>query len=208
MAILPREDTIMVKVKCCAECGFLGVRHRETGELVGPGEEQRETGSPPEGRSIPGLLAEKFSPPEPITLDIAPVCAVGACDLRKEWQECQKVQKLAPTAAAEKVIQQPRKCKRFTAGLPGLNPKEHINMNLLQRQQVWNTMITIGVAIVVVIGTLAAAIVGAYISKSSASPPTPAVSTQQPTSVPAPVSQPTPEPIKTLPPLTTKGKSR
>ena len=30
----------------CAKCGYLGVRHPDTYELVGPGESQRETGIP------------------------------------------------------------------------------------------------------------------------------------------------------------------
>lgn len=98
----------------CADCGYLGVRHIENQTLVSPGEEQRRTGSPPtieQGGTIGGRTLP--------VLDTRPVCAVRAFPLDEE---------LLASVSAKDVMQKDRPCGRSTPWIPGLTPKEHIDM--------------------------------------------------------------------------------
>jgi ferric-dicitrate binding protein FerR (iron transport regulator) len=99
----------------CADCGYLGVRHPETLELVGPSHQQRETGA------LTGTLRGQMF------LDEQPICAVGAFDL---WRET-----AAQPDGALRVMQKPRDCLKSTEWIPGLSPKEHIDMNMLERSE-------------------------------------------------------------------------
>jgi len=111
----------------CAECGYLGVRHPHTYELVTPDERQRETGIPT------GI----FTVGDKTTiLGDMPICAVGACDLRKECEQTRKVASELGKVPCE-VTHKDRECSQFTDLIPGLTPKEHIEMNLLQEQRIW-----------------------------------------------------------------------
>lgn len=102
----------------CVECGFLAVRHLETQVLVGPGDNQRKTGAPPEGMELRA------------NLDITPVCAIGACELQEDV--------VGPIAAyAAKAMQKERECSLFTPWIPVLSPKEHLDMTVLERQKEW-----------------------------------------------------------------------
>ena len=42
-----------------------------------------------------------------------------------------------PAASAKHVIHDPRECKESTRWIPGLTPKEHIDMNIFERQRAW-----------------------------------------------------------------------
>lgn len=98
----------------CRECGYLAVRNKITGQLVSPLREQRETGFPPDGTLGIGI-------------DGKPLCAVGAFDL---------VDGLPPGGAAGRavVMAEERECPQFTELIPVLTPKEHLDMNALQKQ--------------------------------------------------------------------------
>ena len=109
----------------CAKCGYVGVRNPRTRLLVGPDENQLETGTPTEW---------------PISNNThyvwAVSCAVGACNLLREWYErTQHGQN--KIEATNEVLQTDRTCAQFTSRLPGLTPKEHIDMNMLAQQQSW-----------------------------------------------------------------------
>lgn len=159
----------------CAKCGYLGVRHPETHGLVCPDESQRETGVPV------GAGTHTIPPSKWIPLDIAPICALGVFDLRGEWRGGS-----GSTDAAKEVMQRDRDCSRFTHLTPGLMPKEHIDMDLLGRQQAWqdeqrrrdrafNGAIAIVAAIVAGVMGIVGILVGAYINKPVPTPSPPAV---------------------------------
>jgi hypothetical protein len=65
-------------------------------------------------------------------------------------------------------MQKERECdknKKSTPWIPGLTPKEHIDMYLAQDNRWFHAKVTLVVAIITIIGTLAATIVGAYIGR-------------------------------------------
>lgn len=100
----------------CADCGFLGVRHLITQELVSPAEEQRQNGTPPE--------SDNGRP----NLDTEPVCAVGATVL---WDDSEG------DYGPAHLIQKERDCSRFSRWIPALSPKEHLDMDMLEQQRQW-----------------------------------------------------------------------
>ena len=110
----------------CADCGYLGVRHPGTHELVGPDEYQRQTGLPTRS-AIPsvGSMGENVSDGETV-LGIIPTCAVGAWSLERYYRGGND--NAARCCAAKEVIQRERDCSKFTPWIPGLTPKEHIDM--------------------------------------------------------------------------------
>ena len=190
----------------CAECGYLGVRRCNDQALVSPGPDQRRTGEAPKDPSV------KIDAP-PI-LETMPLCAIGVCPLDEEFADGQLI---TPSSArgpmkganvAQKVMRDDRpKCeseKKFTPWIPGLSPKEHIDMNLLEIQaskQAIATRLTI-------ISNLAAALIGGLIAllasrlspspqviisppQITVSPPQAVVVPSQPAaSTPSPISQP------------------
>ena len=147
----------------CADCGYLGVRHPGTHELVGPDERQRQTGEPSsKADSHLWSIAMGEPPINEIVLDPAPVCARGAFNLWSEWKGHVTNGKSALFPAAKEVMRKDRKCRRFVKTIPGLGPKERVNMDLLG----WDRWFHAGVAIIaVVIGTL----LGAFLNNSSKS---------------------------------------
>ena len=102
----------------CVDCGYLGVREIDNQRLVNPGAEQRKSGQPP--GNFNGVA---------ITL-VEPICTVAAFDLEAE------VSGPGPAPAA-KVMDKDRECEQFTEWVPALTPKEHLDMNLLERQRDW-----------------------------------------------------------------------
>jgi hypothetical protein len=197
----------------CAECGYLGVRHIGTQELVSPSADQRATGEPPGG-------PERIGPAG--VLDVVPVCAVGAWDLPKEFtahnrpaNENTIVRHRASAAAAKTVMQEDRRCPQVTPWLPGLTPKEHIDKNLLEHQQAWQDErskedarredrrdtknFRLNCVLVIV------AVVSAVAAWWSATHPTAIPIPQPPTAAAAPTETPRPQEAKRSPPAGAPG---
>jgi hypothetical protein len=125
MAIV-RPAAQMVK---CAECGYLGFRHIESQQLVTPSDEHCSTGEgplKPDSRNTVTAVVHE-----------APVCAVGLLvdnfDPSKPGPHGHHRE--AAPAAVRTIMHRERGCSQFTPRLPGLSPKEHIDMNFLERQQ-------------------------------------------------------------------------
>jgi cytoskeletal protein RodZ len=93
--------------------------------MVAPLAHQRNTGFAPAG------IANADSP----------LCALGVCDLSKEYDPQILEEPLAVgqarTRATKVIFHRERECDRFVRWIPGLSPKEHIDMNILERQQAW-----------------------------------------------------------------------
>lgn len=139
----------MAKHKC-AECGYLGVRHVDRQELVGLNMAQRITGFPvvkPDGPT------RGDGTNEGLVTEIAPACAIGAADLGAEFISQQTfsrgcanqhrtqdqgvflIERKADATAAIKVMHKSRDCKKFRQRIPGLSPKEHIAVDMLDEIQ-------------------------------------------------------------------------
>jgi len=125
----------MAEMHKCAECGYLAVRHPETLALVGPDEEQRRTGHPTGSYGIPmaGRVPTRDQESGHVILGIDPCCAVGEPYLVGKVPDggmnnlhCE---------AARTAMQHEWECPQFTKWIPGLTPKEHIHMNLLEMQR-------------------------------------------------------------------------
>jgi hypothetical protein len=106
-------EGVMVK---CAACGYLGVRDMDNKMLVNPSAEQRRNGQPP-SNSKGGAATQA-----------EPICALGICDLESELTG-------PGSAPAATVMSKDRICSPSTKNIPALTPKEHIDMNVLERQQ-------------------------------------------------------------------------
>ncbi len=118
----------------CAECGFLGVRHPLTQTLIGPSEHQRQTGVPTTD-SIPIVgRMDEYAPGEAIP-DTRPVCAIGAIQIGNE--HCGGNDNRVKCHSAQAVMQKDRTCGEFTKWIPGLSPKEHIDMLTAQTDRLW-----------------------------------------------------------------------
>jgi hypothetical protein len=100
----------------CADCGYLGVREIESNRFVNPSTTQRRGGQPP-----PNFNGNAITRTEPN-------CVLGACDLECELSG-------PGTAPAANVMSKERLCEHFTDVIPGLSPKEHIDMNVLKQQE-------------------------------------------------------------------------
>lgn len=127
----------------CKDCGYLGVVHSQNQHLVSPTEDQRETGRAPVDATIP-------APPLVPIVGMEPVCAVRALSLHNSFQELleSKRKSTGPlihchqefglvAEVARIVMDADRPCderKKFTPWVPGLLPKEHIDMNILEQQ--------------------------------------------------------------------------
>lgn len=106
----------MPNVRCC-DCGYLSLREVYNRELYSPEATYRETGEPP--------MASSISP--------FPICLMRACDFRTEL----KVQREGHHSSSVKivdVIRRDRPCDKFTIWQQGLSPKEHLQMDILERQ--------------------------------------------------------------------------
>lgn len=159
----------------CADCGYLGVRNKDNQTIVSPGKDQRDTGRNPIARDRGDRI-----------LDTVPVCGVGAWDLQAKTAEAREQLSSNASAdanAAKEVMHEPRTCKRFTEWIQALvSPKEHIDMNLLEKQRKWQAGESRKTTWILVIGMLASAIVGAWISRPATvqTPPTSTASAAAP----------------------------
>jgi hypothetical protein len=117
----------------CADCGYLGMRHCKSQALVCPSAKHRSSGEPPVDESIRiAPINRAFA----VILDFMPVCAIGVSDLHDEFASRQghvtdwSQEFNSSVSAAKKVMQKDRpECQeRFTPWIPGLTPKEHIDM--------------------------------------------------------------------------------
>lgn len=104
----------------CKNCGYLAVRHLEAQELVGMPDFQRENGHPPESNGTR------------VNLDRTPICSMARCDLRAELDGSPNV-----ASVVAKVVNASRDCDRFRQRIPLLTPKEHLDMDMFDRQQAW-----------------------------------------------------------------------
>ena len=103
----------------CADCGFVAVRGVESQQLFGPLHEQRRSGHSP--ANFNGVAINH----------VAPICVVGAFDLEQELPQ-------PGPAHAANLMAKERECLKFTKWIPGLSPKEHIDMDLMERQRLYN----------------------------------------------------------------------
>lgn len=103
----------------CAACGFFAVRHLESQLLVSPGAAQRKSGHPPGG------------PNAKCAVGTVPFCAVNSEAAHEHGVE------YTPPAEFVKIAKSTRECGAFTKWLPGLTPKEHLDMAVLEDQRTW-----------------------------------------------------------------------
>lgn len=96
------------KVKC-ADCGYLFYRNSGYGHVVEAG------------------VAERRSGDKPHNCNSMPECSRGV-DLAGEYST-------GGFKAIREMLQKPRACDFFRQHVPGLLPKEHLDMDLLQQQQ-------------------------------------------------------------------------
>lgn len=109
-------DSQKTTVKC-KDCGYLAWRHRNTWELIEVDLEHREGTAD----SLPSMAIRKE-----IVMS-QEVCFCAAHDLRAE--------ELSPAKSQEAVIWKDRVCTSYTKWCPGLSPKEHMQMHLLEEQR-------------------------------------------------------------------------
>jgi len=128
----------MVKVRC-ADCGYLGVRRCNDRALVSPDTEQRRTGEAP---APPDLETQSLMIDIPI-LETKPLCAMGAILLDEEFDDelgrspPDALRQVSERNVAVLVTQKERQCGQFVKWMPALSPKEHLDMNVLERQREW-----------------------------------------------------------------------
>ena len=108
----------------CAECGLLAMRDFKTRELCETENSVRDRGEMPPG--IPGSQHKRF--------DDSPICVARKVDF----------QELMSNTGAAKVAEQiysvcnsERECDRFLRWQPGMTPKEHLQMDMIERQREW-----------------------------------------------------------------------
>ncbi|MFZ1935272.1 MAG: hypothetical protein WCB27_08465 [Thermoguttaceae bacterium] len=98
-------------------------------------------------------------PPMPIVVEIMPVCAIAARPLRDNFNvEVERERAASRPAeqtarawlleyeimsrAARSVMDTERNCTKesqeFTPWIPGLTPKEHLDMNIMQQRELWH----------------------------------------------------------------------
>ena len=106
----------------CAECGFLAVLHRITGEYISPGEQFRVKGNIPSGN---GYIH-----------DALPYCVRDAIDFSL------KIGPRNPDNEGGKraeVMNELRDCGEFEKWIPGLSPKDHQQMIQERELREWQT---------------------------------------------------------------------
>ena len=106
----------------CADCGFLGVRIRQTRQIVDAEPLMRERGYNP-ALTIAGADT---------VYDDAVLCFVRAHNLAAEMGRADEENR-------RRVVQQERECQRFTPWIQGLTPKEHIELKIEEDRQLWQT---------------------------------------------------------------------
>ena len=113
---------------------------------MSPGDEQRTTGKYPEVEKpkTPGSPEAQIAWLRSMSplLETIPLCCLSAARLDQEFDDQYKRPRHSQWSdegrkAALAVIQNDRPCKRFTIWIRGLSPKEHLDMDLLDRQQAW-----------------------------------------------------------------------
>lgn len=180
----------------CAECGFLTLRNRFSGELDEVDGDFRKTGNPPRRRAVgpraPAATIPVISmaPPGVTTGEIwpypsMPICFVQRYDL---WQETHLTERTedVPASMVLEIISKERDCVPsvgqlgFTAWRQGFTPKEHREMmdrEAMQRLQFereeadrrWRReerYWRIGELLMIIFGGVVAAVVGALIARS------------------------------------------
>jgi len=100
-------------VRCCANCGYLGLRHILTGQIVTAGQDFRETAY------IPGLWLRDAT----LAYEQFPVCFRGAARFRDAQEAGPSWDQARCTAA----IQRERDCGEFSKW-EGLDPEDHYDM--------------------------------------------------------------------------------
>jgi hypothetical protein len=108
-----RMETVEI---CCRNCGFLALRNAETMELPEADSHFRDTGG------LRNSIQQRSFEPRP-------VCFVRANNLPVEVGETH------PVDIVKKVIQESRDCDCFMEWQQGFTPKEHFEMNLLQKER-------------------------------------------------------------------------
>jgi hypothetical protein len=102
--------------KCCAECGYLGIRSSTTKELVEVEETFRREGAEDRTGGVQAAYVGK------------PVCAIMAADL-------QAVVSSRRGSSIAQMLSEQRNCEHGTRWLRGFTPKEHLQMNLIEEQR-------------------------------------------------------------------------
>lgn len=106
------EATAKVK---CQECGFLAWRNMHTREMIEVDHDYREKPD-----MSPTVLSAKF--------EGLPICYLSAQNIRKELPANNPG---SPSSVLE-VISKGRTCESYAEWKPGLSPKEHLQMRLLE----------------------------------------------------------------------------
>lgn len=104
------------KVVKCADCGCLALRNRNTLELVGAGEKYRREGM------LPSINSR-------YVFEEAPVCAEGIADFSAFHND---------VAGGHAMARSERICLPFIRWRPGLTPKGHMDIRLLEEQREFN----------------------------------------------------------------------
>lgn len=106
------------KVKC-RDCGYLSVRDRGTGELMSPDNDYRQSGAV-------AMTMPHIAP--------FPICMRRACDFPKELNMKSERHAIYPKDAAV-VLDKERDCEKFIPWQQGLSPKEHLEMDIIERRE-------------------------------------------------------------------------
>ena len=93
----------------CQDCGYLSIRNPDTTQLEEATKPTRDTGQRYDGK------------------EVFPECAMMNADIKGECHDRQK--------EFRSVITKERDCDEHTAWMPGFSPKEHLKMNILQRER-------------------------------------------------------------------------
>lgn len=161
----------MTKQIMCRDCGFFAVQLKDTQEVVAPCESQRQTGLPP-SNSRNGAAT-----------DTTPICAVAAKNLIEKAGGTELNGKDFQAVSLDK-----HQCGSFRQWYPGMSPKEHLAMTIVEQMQKAESRRTTVSLIAVVLAGLVGPILGSWLGYQLAKA-TDAPSAVAPT---APAEPPTP----------------
>jgi hypothetical protein len=124
------RDAVPENVRC-ADCGFLAIKRRWSGEWVEAEESLREEG-------FIKYVAHERAPT--VAFEIAPFCFDRAADLQEEIGPLDTGRATDGSLNAKRAaaVQLERPCGNFVQWEYGFSPKEHAEMRIVQQQQEWH----------------------------------------------------------------------
>jgi hypothetical protein len=114
----------MVNMVKCIDCGYLTLRRNSTRELVEVEAEIRDTGEIPKDHYGPRDIQPLYDPPL--------ICFRNKFKL---YEEQNAVTGVGPAGRILAVINKERPCDKFKKWVQGFTPKQHVEMDLIERQQ-------------------------------------------------------------------------